>query len=84
MRYEVYKWNSDDINSYDDTYGEGAWYEDSDKPGCAHSIMQYGTLIKVTDDEIEATDAVGKVYEEFRLRRGEALVWDNVEKIWFN
>ena len=84
MRYEVYKWDGDDINSYDDTYGEGAWEADSGRPSCAHSIMQYGTLVKETDDEIEATTAVGKAYEEFRFKRGEAAVWDNIEKEWFN
>jgi len=83
MRYSVYKWDSDDMKSYDDTYGEGAFEADSDRPSCAYSVMQYGSLVLETDDEIEATTACGKAYEEFRYG-GEAAVWDNTEKIWFN
>lgn len=84
MRYSVYKWDKDDIDSYDDTFGEGAFEADSDRPGCSNVIKQHGTLVLETDDELEATTACSKAYEEFRFKTGEVAIWDSVEHIWFN
>ncbi len=84
MRYSVYKWDKDDIESYDDTFGEGVFEADSDRPSCSNAIKQYGTLVLETDNELEAATACGKAYEEFRFSRGEVAIWDSVEHIWYN
>ena len=85
MRYEVWKWTLDDMTQYDDDYGEGAYERDSQHPGCYASVIQYGTLVKETDDEIEATKICGDVFQtNSGFLSGDVAVWDNVEHFWFN
>lgn len=85
MRYLVYKWTKDDIESYDDVYGEGAYYEDNEKASCFYTITQFGTKVFESDNEIEASNVCGKIQsEEFRWSSGDVAVWDSVEKFWFN
>lgn len=85
MRYEVWKWTLDDMKQYDDDYGEGAYEREFQHPGCYASVIQYGTLVKKTDNEIEAT----KICDDFFQTNsgffsGDIAVWDNVEHFWFN
>ena len=82
MRYLVYKWDRDDIESYNETYGEEAFYEDIERSSCFSSLSQYGTLVKETDSEEEANKYCEKASEDGYDT--EASIWDFEEKYWFN
>lgn len=85
MRYEVWKWDSDEMVQYDEDYGEGAYERDSQKAGCYGAITQYGTLVKETDNEDEALKASSDVFDAgYSYFSGEVSIWDNEEHFWFN
>lgn len=83
MRYLVYSWDSDDIKSYDDTYGDGAFDADSSKPSCFGSISQFGRLVKETNDIDEAYKINSKEFDRLDYN-GMSSIWDSEEKEWFN
>ena len=81
--YIVYKWDKDDIENYNETYGDESFNDDIEKPSCFGSVSQFGSVVKETNDLDEANRLADKAQDEVGYY-GVVAIWDFNEKEWFN
>lgn len=78
-RYQIYKWTKEDLESYEETYGEELEINNS----LTQSIQQYGTLVKEVDTENEAFEVCEKTQRDVGYN-GLTSIYDIEEREWFN
>ena len=78
-RYQIYKWTKEDLESYEETYGEELEINNS----LTQSIQQYGTLVKEVDTENEAFEVCEKAQRDVGYN-GLTSIYDIEEREWFN
>ena len=78
-RYLVYSWDKDDLESYQEAYGEEMEIE----PRFTSTITQFGTLVKETNDLNEANNACVKAQDRVGFY-GMVSIFDTNEQEWFN
>ena len=84
-RYEICFWTDEEMEEYDDCYGEEAF--DFQLDHGQQNIVQFGRWIGATDNVKEAykiTTDYARNHHCGCYGDGEIFIYDNEEKKWFN
>lgn len=85
MMYEVWKWTQEEIDQYNEDAGDESAFEENMQRDQYHGLVEYGTLVKKTENKAEAEKAASDAFDGgYSMFSGEVSIWDPDGHFWYN